>query len=1287
MKIRMLLVFIYLGFVCSVVQGATDEERLELADNYYEKMAQFYQKGYIYKSLPLAEKILKIRTGILGEEHPDTIQILNDLADHYSQLAIHSSKQGLLYKGLLSQIAEINREQSFISALDFFKKAFQIRSKILGEKHRKTLYSLTGLLLTHMDLENFYEALSLYKKGYPLIREVYGEKHQVTITAMGNLALIYHNLKRFSNALTLYEKSYSLTKEVLGEKHSTSLNILNNFAILQQDLGNFSEALSLSEKSYLLRKEVLGKKHPDTLVSLNTLTLSYKELGRLSEVQFMLEKGCFFMVDVLGEKHTETLSCLDNLVSLYLNLDIQPKPLNSLAFKTVPLTSFQQEQLKLAKTYNNKNLQYYQQGFFKKGLPFAKKTFQIKSQILGEKHHDTLIAKNNLGLVYMQLHRLYEALPLLGSVYFSRKNLLGEKDNFTISAMIDFLSVFNQLSYLFKFEAISLNEKAYYLSMEHLGEKHSTTIKSMNNLAYFYQQLGYLSKALLLNEKSYSLSQNILGEEHFYTLTSLNNLALLYRKFGRFSEALYFLEKCYLLRKKILGKKHPYTLTSASNLVLAYQDIGDFSKALSLAKENYSLRHDLLGANHRDTIKSLNNIAKVYKNSGSFSKARDYFMEVHNQWAKTLGKRHPYSIAALNDLAFVSENIKIKIHPSILSMYKDRKDLLENYYKERRRDRITISQVLAWYEESYSLGVKVLGKKHPDVLIYLNNLAQAYVVKGILNKGIQYLEKLVKGVEHLRSGNLSVENRQALFKEWVPAYFTLSNLYIKYKPVDAFHLSELSKSRTLLESLVAKRAAQESGLSKTEQNKLQDYQARLAFFNNKIAQALQENRIDNRVRLETDKNQLLTKLNQFHNELMAKYPKYAQLSKVQIISAKDGAKLLPKNAVLISYLVNKNNVLAFTLQNNGKLTAHDLGEIPELEKYIENYRRYLSFVENQNRSSSLRFEKTPLEKRKALNNKLAKHLLEPLKDIIKDKSHWIISPSGVLATLPFETLRLEGSDKPVIAEHQISYVQSLSVFAMLKKRDKAYKSLDNRGSLFAMGAPIYENTTVAQTNPSETDYNIARQLVMRGGDYVRALRQLNMNWQTLPGSLMELEKLKQLFKETKPRIYIQADATEAKLQSLNQQGILAKYRYLVFSAHGYLSPQVPALSSIVLGQVNNPEGTDGYITAGEWPGYDLKSDLMVLSACQTGLGKVISGEGVMGLPYAFYVAGNKNTILTLWSISDEVTVEFITSFFRKLKETNMGQIEALTATKREFIEKGGKYANPAYWAAFVLYGV
>jgi CHAT domain-containing protein len=541
----------------------------------------------------------------------------------------------------------------------------------------------------------------------------------------------------------------------------------------------------------------------------------------------------------------------------------------------------------------------------------------------------------------------------------------------------------------------------------------------------------------------------------------------------------------------------------------------------------------------------------------------------------------------------------------------------------------------------------------------------------------------VAGVESLRNSDLSAENRRSLFKKWVHHYFVLSLLYAaKSRQRDAFRLAEMSKARTLLESMAAKIAAQQSGLTTTDQKQLQNYETRIASLNHRIAKALKENRIDERVRLETDKNQVLSQLATFEDKLKAKYPKYAKLSDAQIINANDGARLLPADAVFISYLAHENKVLAFTLQANGQLTAHNLGEIPSLKKDLETYRRQMA--RGRIRGRVLYVKKKDTQK---LSSTLGKRLLEPLKDIIKNKQQWIISPSGPLAFIPFETLRFEGEDQPVIVQHQISYVQSLSVLAMLQERDKAYKNLKKRGSLFAMGAPIYESVD-ATKQPTEADLKMAEQIVRSGGDSARALRQLNIKWKNLPGTEKELEQLKNLFflKKYLSRILKQGDATEANLQRFNRSGLLAKYRYLVFSAHGYLSPQVPELSALVLGQVNNPEGIDGYVTAGEWAGYNLKSDLMVLSACETGLGDAISGEGVMGLPYALYVAGNKNTILTLWSISDEVTVEFVTSFFRKLK-AGVGQVEALTATKREFIDKGGDYSKAKYWAAFVLYGI
>jgi CHAT domain-containing protein/Flp pilus assembly protein TadD len=953
------------------------------------------------------------------------------------------------------------------------------------------------------------------------------------------------------------------------------------FQYYQQGL--FKEALPLAEKAWNLRKKILGEKHPSTLTSLNYLALIHRELGHLTEALPLLEKGYRLSKEVLGEKHPDTVRSFNFLAAIHREL-----------------------------------------GHLTKALPLSEKGYRLLKEVLGEKHPDTLSSMINLAMVYKDLGRFSEALPLAESGFSLRKEVLGEKHPDTLASMMTLAMIYNYLGILS--EALPLAESGYRLSKEVLGEKHPDTLRSLGNLALIYKDLGRLTEALPLLEKAYRLSLKVLGEKHSSTITSINNLAFIYQLLGNLSEALLLFEKGYRLRKEMLGEKHPDTLNSMNNLAGIYRDLGRFSEVLPLHEKCYHLTKEVLGEKHPDTLISLNNLAIIHQNLGHLTEASPLF------------------------------------------------------------------------ESAFSLFKEVLGEKHPTTLLSLGNLAyNTYLKQGQIDEAIKHYEKFVKGVETLRSGDLSAENRQALFKTRVPGYFQLSYLYAaQSRFVKAFHLAEMSKARTLLESLAAKLAAQQSGLTTAEQQQLQDYNTRLAFLNNRIGKAREENRLEEKITLETEKNQLVIQLSQFQRELRAKYPKYAQVSKVETIGAKEGAKYLPADAVLISYLVNEKDVLAFTLQSDGVLTAHYLGETPNLKKDLETYRRLLFLgiqVQEQSPNKPIWLKKRPTTIQ-SLSRQFGKQLLEPLKDIIKDKPHWIISPSGALALIPFETLRLEGENQPVITQHQISYVQSLSVLKLLQERDKVYnglnvKNLENRGTLLAMGAPLYESTATNKGNPSTTDYKIADHLVMHGGDYARAFRQLGRGgdyWKNLPGALAELEQLEELFKETKPRIYKQADATEAKLQELNQQGILAQYRYLVFSAHGYLSPQVPALSSIVLGQINNPPEIDGYVTAGEWAGYDLKSDLMVLSACETGVGSVVGGEGVMGLPYAFYVAGNKNTILTLWEISDNITTEFTTSFFAKLK-AGVGQIEALTATKREFLKKGGIYSNPKYWAAFVLYGV
>ncbi len=1046
----------------------------------------------------------------------------------------------------------------------------------------------------------------------------------------------------FAQALTLEEQA-----------QLKAANVYDMIIYGYYDRGEFKQALRWAEKAFKVRRKILGDKDVATFQSLNLLALSYHKLGRLKEALSFADKGYNLLPEVEDALDINKVLNLTILVGIYRDL-----------------------------------------GQLDNALPLAEENYALAKKMANGELLFTFGAMNNLAAIYYELGRIEDALPLLEKgtslimemsddnfpkmpslpsfnrwlEQIVRSNSLNKavEKGYKMARLKMVAQALNNLAVIYLQlgkldEALPLFEKAYRYRLKLFGEKHPETLESMNNLAAIYKDLGKLPEALSLLEKGYQFAREGLGKKHLYTIIGLNQLAFLYQEIGRLDEALPLYEKSYRLAKEVLGEKHHQTLHILNNWAFIHRKLGYLDEALSLFKKMYRLAHDAFGDKHALTITSLNNLAETHRELKHLDKALSLFDKAYQLAKEAFGEKQLKTITSLNNVG--------SIH----------------------RELGSLDEALPLIEKSYHLFREVLGEKKPLTLTTLNNLAGLYVEQGHIQKGIAHFEQLVAGIESLRRSDLSAENRQAWFQQWVVGYFVFASLYIKEsRPLDAFRLAEMSKARTLLESLATKLAAQQSGLTATEQQQLRDSEARLAFLNNNIAKALENKRLEEKIYLETEKNQRVSRFNEFHRQLMAKYPKYAQLSEVQIVGAQEGAKYLPADAVFISYLVakdkvNKNQVLAFILQPDGTLTTHNLGKIPHLKKDLESYQRQLSLLgRGRPIKRSPKFHKDI----ETLSRELGKQLLGPLSALIKDKSHWIISPDGLLALLPFETLRIEGEKQPVIAQHQISYVQSLSVLKLLQERDKVYQSLKNRGTLLAMGAPLYGNLGTSKTkgNLSTTDFNIARSLVMRGSDYGRALRQLDMKWRNLPGALRELEQLEALFKETDPRIYKQADATEAQLQSLNQQGELAKYRYLVFSAHGYLSSEVPALSSIVLGQVNNPQGIDGYITAGEWPSYDLKSDLMVLSACETGVGEVVGGEGVMGLPYAFYVAGNKNAILTLWSISDNVTTEFVTRFFAKLK-AGMGQLEALAATKREFIKKGGRYSNPAYWAAFVLYGV
>ena len=188
----------------------------------------------------------------------------------------------------------------------------------------------------------------------------------------------------------------------------------------------------------------------------------------------------------------------------------------------------------------------------------------------------------------------------------------------------------------------------------------------------------------------------------------------------------------------------------------------------------------------------------------------------------------------------------------------------------------------------------------------------------------------------------------------------------------------------------------------------------------------------------------------------------------------------------------------------------------------------------------------------------------------------------------------------------------------------------------------------------------------------------------LPGAEGEVVRLAALFPGSRSRTLLGPQATESALRAMESDGSLARYRYVHFATHAFLSPRDARLSGVMLAR-DAANADDGVVTAAEWAGLHLGADLVTLSACETALGTKAAAEGVTGLPYAMMASGAQGALLTLWRVSDEGAARFMQAFYARIV-AGARPGPALRATKAGFLRSKGPWSAPRHWAAFVLYG-
>lgn len=318
--------------------------------------------------------------------------------------------------------------------------------------------------------------------------------------------------------------------------------------------------------------------------------------------------------------------------------------------------------------------------------------------------------------------------------------------------------------------------------------------------------------------------------------------------------------------------------------------------------------------------------------------------------------------------------------------------------------------------------------------------------------------------------------------------------------------------------------------------------------------------------------------------------------------------------------------------------------------------------------------------RKQIAKELYKLLFSGIEKNLVGKSDLVIIPGGLLAFIPFESLIMP--DGYYLAEKfNIKYVQSLTVSEIIEKR----KYNPKRKLIIAFGGAVYdEGTYAAEMITTEGELKYALLALNRGEDASRTYAGLGYSWSNLPGTLAEVKAIKSIIKDA--NVYTGNEVTKSSFKEMSKNGELRNYQVIHLATHGLVAPEAPELSAVIFSQFTTPkQGDDGFLRANEILDLSMQADFVNLSACETGLGKLYSGEGIVGLTQSFLVAGADGLSVSLWQVADESTTEFMVGLYKLVKERRLSYDMAMTEMRRQFI-RHPKWSSPYFWSPFVYYG-
>lgn len=913
---------------------------------------------------------------------------------------------------------------------------------------------------------------------------------------------------------------------------------------------------------------------------------------------------------------------------------------------------------------SNETTAYHQKGQYKNAIAAAERALELCERELGPDHPYTAIAMGNLAILYKAIGEAEKARPLYERELATAERVNGPNHPDTASALSNLGAFYSEMGEYSKAEP--LMKRALAIREKVMGPAALDTMYSLNNLAALYEDIGDYARAEPLYQRALAICEKKLGEQHASTATLINNLGELYSRTGNYAKAEEFIRRSMAIREKVSGKDSEDVAGSLNTLAVIYKRTGAYTKAEPLLVRALAIHEKTLGADHPITSITVANLALLYKEKGDYEKSEQFYKRALSVRERTLGPEHPDTAIAVSNLA---------------SLY----SLMGNYAKSEPLDRRALAirekvlgpdhastaesvnalaylyqvtgeyaKALPLFKRALATYEKSLGPTHPDAVMALANLAWLNVAMGNYAEAETLNERILKTREdNTRALLLSGSEARKLAYLQRSAGYTfgtvhLSLLHPTKKSIALAFTSVLQYKGRGLDAMADSMAALRRNVSPADRGTLEQLSAN--------AQELSTLTFRGRGSASAEEHrQRLDELSRRQETLEVQLASRSSTLRQTVapITLESVREALPADTVLVEWIrylpldpKAKEDVrwgearyAAYVLKKSAEPVAIELGPAKPIDELVASLRGALA-------DSSITYFPE-------VSKELAAKVFEPLRPALGPAKRLLLSPDSVLNLVPFAAL-MDSNGEYLAKQWELGYLTS--------GRDLLRMAAESPAS----SAPVI----VADPNYG------------RGNGALAFTR--------LEGTATEAKTVRSLLQLDAKQVLTGDRATEASLRGLHGPQILhvATHGFFIANRQAPFEDNQLLWSGLVLAGANklrSGAADDGILTAAEVAQLDLLgTELVVLSACETGAGIIQIGEGVYGLRRALIMAGARSQVASLWKVADAATVELMVAYYERLLRSE-GRGEALRHAQLAMLENPVR-KHPYYWAGFIPIG-